>query len=74
MRGPTQANWLHSVPKRANAGGRINITFRRAINTAGTNKYVFNVTEQKVGEPESLAAIIITMSSPARYIGGRMGV
>ncbi|CAD6581027.1 MAG: hypothetical protein CYPHOPRED_001420, partial [Cyphobasidiales sp. Tagirdzhanova-0007] len=38
MRGTTQARWLHAVPKRANAQGRINITFRRALNTAGTNK------------------------------------
>jgi len=48
MRGPTQANWLHSIPKRAgkNAedGGRINITFRRAMVKAGTdNYYNYNV-------------------------------
>jgi len=39
MRGTTQSRWLHSVPKRANAQGRINITFRKAVNTAGTNNY-----------------------------------
>lgn len=38
MRGTTQSKWLHSVPKRANAGGRMNLTFRRAMNTGGTNK------------------------------------
>lgn len=38
MRGTTQSKWLHSVPKRVNAGGRMNLTFRRAMNTAGTNK------------------------------------
>ncbi|KAH7326512.1 hypothetical protein B0I35DRAFT_137503 [Stachybotrys elegans] len=48
MRGPTQSNWLHSIPKRAgkNAedGGRINITFRRAMVKGGTeNYYNYNV-------------------------------
>ncbi|KAJ6023784.1 Oxoglutarate/iron-dependent dioxygenase [Penicillium herquei] len=44
MRGDTQANWLHSIPKRRGRGGdairgRINITFRKAIIPAGTNNY-----------------------------------
>ncbi|KAK4871115.1 hypothetical protein LT330_000352 [Penicillium expansum] len=44
MRGATQSNWLHSIPKRkGRAGeatrGRINITFRRAIVPGGTNNY-----------------------------------
>lgn len=40
MRGTTQSNWLHSIPKRkGNTQGRINITFRRAIVPAGTNNY-----------------------------------
>lgn len=41
MRGETQANWLHSVPKRKGDAvrGRINITFRRAVVPAGTNNY-----------------------------------
>ncbi|KAI1500096.1 hypothetical protein F5X99DRAFT_257206 [Biscogniauxia marginata] len=48
MRGATQANWLHSVPKRGGRnesdGGRINITFRRARVKAGTeNYYNYNV-------------------------------
>ncbi|CAD6443430.1 ef712c54-293d-4640-9633-8e038daeeac6 [Sclerotinia trifoliorum] len=48
MRGRTQANWLHSIPKRtgknADDGGRINITFRRAIVKGGTeNYYNYNV-------------------------------
>jgi alkylated DNA repair dioxygenase AlkB len=47
MRGKTQANWLHSIPKRAgvDAGkGRINITFRKAMVKAGTeNYYTYNV-------------------------------
>lgn len=49
MRGRTQANWLHSIPKRkgrgvAGVGGRINITFRRAVVPAGTeNYYHYNV-------------------------------
>jgi alkylated DNA repair dioxygenase AlkB len=47
MRGKTQANWLHSIPKRksGDAGsGRINITFRRAMIKGGTeNYYQYNV-------------------------------
>lgn len=47
MRGRTQANWLHSIPKRSgknDAGGRINITFRKAVVRAGTeNYYRYNV-------------------------------
>lgn len=47
MRGTTQANWLHSIPKRAGpeAGkGRINITFRKAMVKGGTeNYYQYNV-------------------------------
>lgn len=54
MRGPTQANWLHSIPKRtANGGGteggRINITFRRARVVGGTeNYYKYNVGDGPV--------------------------
>jgi len=47
MRGTTQSNWLHSIPKRKgdeNDKGRINITFRRAMVKAGTeNYYQYNV-------------------------------
>ncbi|QLI73395.1 DNA oxidative demethylase ALKBH2 [Metarhizium brunneum] len=48
MRGATQSNWLHSVPKRTGRnqddGGRINITFRRAMVKDGTeNYYNYNV-------------------------------
>lgn len=39
MRGKTQAEWEHSIPKRANAGGRINITFRRVVSVKGTNNF-----------------------------------
>ncbi|EHY59687.1 hypothetical protein HRR83_001039 [Exophiala dermatitidis] len=49
MRGPTQANWMHSIPKRKGGEadrGRINITFRRAMIPAGTeNYYRYNVGE-----------------------------
>ncbi|KAI8940494.1 hypothetical protein NX059_004174 [Plenodomus lindquistii] len=52
MRGRTQANWLHSIPKRAgvDAGkGRINITFRKAMVSGGTdNYYQYNVGSGKV--------------------------
>ncbi|KAG0647895.1 Alpha-ketoglutarate-dependent dioxygenase alkB [Hyphodiscus hymeniophilus] len=48
MKGRTQANWLHSIPKRtgknADDGGRINITFRKAMVKGGTdNYYNYNV-------------------------------
>lgn len=47
MMGPTQANWLHSIPKRRGAEsdrGRINITFRKALVKGGTeNYYNYNV-------------------------------
>lgn len=48
MRGKTQSCWLHSIPKRtgknADDGGRINITFRRAMVKGGTdNYYNYNV-------------------------------
>ena len=48
MRGLTQSKWLHSIPKRTGKnqedGGRINITFRRAMVKGGTeNYYNYNV-------------------------------
>ncbi|MCJ1474332.1 hypothetical protein MMC13_002990 [Lambiella insularis] len=47
MRGPTQSNWLHSIPKRKGGEsdrGRINITFRKALVKGGTeNYYQYNV-------------------------------
>jgi len=49
MRGKTQGCWLHSIPKRTGKasekqGGRINITFRRAMVRGGTeNYYKYNV-------------------------------
>ena len=36
MRGRTQGEWEHAVPKRKHAGGRINITFSRVVNRKGT--------------------------------------
>jgi alkylated DNA repair dioxygenase AlkB len=47
MRGLTQPNWFHSIPKRKGAAadnGRINITLRKAMIPAGTeNYYRYNV-------------------------------
>ncbi|CZT22839.1 related to DNA repair family protein [Ramularia collo-cygni] len=47
MRGKTQSNWLHSIPKRKGGEadkGRINITFRKAMIRGGTdNYYRYNV-------------------------------
>ncbi|KAL9623152.1 MAG: hypothetical protein Q9160_002467 [Pyrenula sp. 1 TL-2023] len=52
MRGKTQANWLHSIPKRKGAEadkGRINITLRRAMVPGGTeNYYRYNVGDGEV--------------------------
>lgn len=49
MRGTTQEQWLHSVPKRAKASGRMNLTFRRAMTTGGTsNYYRYNVFDGPV--------------------------
>lgn len=54
MRGSTQSNWLHSIPKRKGRSGeavegRINITFRRAMVPAGTNNYYrYNVGDGSV--------------------------
>lgn len=42
MRGRTQSNWLHSIPKRKGGEsdkGRINITFRKAMVRGGTENY-----------------------------------
>ncbi|EED13086.1 DNA repair family protein [Talaromyces stipitatus ATCC 10500] len=47
MRGDTQSNWLHSIPKRKggeSGSGRINITLRKAVVPGGTeNYYRYNV-------------------------------
>ena len=52
MRGTTQANWLHSIPKRKGGEsdrGRINITFRKALVKGGTeNYYQYNVGTGRV--------------------------
>lgn len=49
MRGETQSNWLHSIPKRKggeSGRGRINITLRKAVVPGGTeNYYRYNVGE-----------------------------
>ncbi|WVR05170.1 hypothetical protein IAU60_002182 [Kwoniella sp. DSM 27419] len=44
MRGRTQHEWEHSVPKRKSAEGRINITFRKGVvRYASENYYNYNV-------------------------------
>lgn len=52
MRGATQKNWEHSIPKRKGGEsdkGRINITFRRAMVKGGTaNYYRYNVGDGPV--------------------------
>ena len=64
MQGTTQSKWLHSIPKRqSSVQPRINITFRRAMNAAGTNNYhrynigsgpVFRLGKAGKMEPTSL--------------------
>ena len=39
MRGKTQSNWLHSIPKRKLTEGRINITFRKGMVPYATENY-----------------------------------
>jgi alkylated DNA repair dioxygenase AlkB len=52
MRGATQKQWLHSIPKRKGGEadkGRINITFRKAMVKGGTdNYYRYNVGDGEV--------------------------
>ena len=52
MKGPTQGNWLHSIPKRKGIEaekGRINITLRKAVVPGGTeNYYRYNVGQGEV--------------------------
>lgn len=52
MRGKTQSNWLHSIPKRKGGDadkGRINITLRRAMVKGGSeNYYKYNVGDGEV--------------------------
>ena len=46
MRRGTQANWMHSIPKRMGkgVGGRINITFRKGVVKYATKNYLdYNV-------------------------------
>ena len=50
MQGSTQSKWLHSIPKRTSSvQPRVNITFRKAMNAAGTNNYYkYNVGDGEV--------------------------
>ncbi|KAI9790149.1 MAG: hypothetical protein M1816_005349 [Peltula sp. TS41687] len=83
MRGPTQSNWLHSIPKRSDGGrGRINITFRKALVRGGTeNYYRYNVgaagrpwrwdedrKEMRVGE-----SLVGKEERPSSELGGSRG-
>ena len=47
MKGKTQSQWLHSIPKRkgkGSEGGRINITFRKGVKPYATENYMqYNV-------------------------------
>ncbi|KAG9188171.1 hypothetical protein G6011_02094 [Alternaria panax] len=69
MRGKTQANWLHSIPKRAGpeaSKGRINITFRRAMIKGGTeNYYQYNVGSGGVYKWDSKTEKMLLWSAAA---------
>lgn len=76
MRGKTQANWLHSIPKRKGKGtgcGRINITFRKGVKAYATqNYYQYNVgngavwrwheTAREMREWQPIAEVSVTPS------------
>ncbi|KAI9036441.1 alpha-ketoglutarate-dependent dioxygenase AlkB family protein [Aspergillus affinis] len=77
MRGPTQANWLHSIPKRkAEVGGvgqgRINITFRKAIVPGGTdNYYHYNVGDGGVYRWSEEKGEMVLMDGERKEEGGK---
>ena len=70
MRGKTQANWLHSIPKRKSGEadkGRINITFRRALIAGGTENYArYNIGtgEPHRWDPSSRAMVVQKPAKP----------
>jgi alkylated DNA repair dioxygenase AlkB len=68
MRGSTQANWLHSVPKRKGPDadkGRINITFRRAMIPGGTeNYYRYNIGDGGTYRWSKEKKIMLARSAP----------
>ena len=68
MRGQTQSNWLHSIPKRKGdeaSRGRINITFRRAMIPAGTeNYYRYNVGDGCPHKWDKLKKQMVPYPSP----------
>jgi len=69
MRGATQANWLHSIPKRKGGEsdrGRINITFRRALVRGGTeNYYQYNVGDGEVYRWDEMGQEMGPWTAPA---------
>jgi alkylated DNA repair dioxygenase AlkB len=68
MRGSTQANWLHSIPKRKGPcadKGRINITFRRAMIPGGTeNYYRYNVGDGSVYRWSREKKVMLARNAP----------
>lgn len=75
MRGKTQANWLHSVPKRAgpeSGKGRINITFRKALVKSGTeNYYQYNVGSGKTHRWDSKLDRMVTWEDAGASKGSK---
>lgn len=72
MRGTTQKNWLHSIPKRANGEGRINITFRKAMAKGGTeNYYQYNVGTGGVFKWDAGAKKMVPWDGEARRVEER---
>lgn len=76
MRGKTQGCWLHSIPKRTGKaaekqGGRINITFRKAMVRGGTeNYYKYNVGTGPVYVWDETAQEMVLWKGVAKKDGG----
>ena len=77
MRGTTQANWLHSIPKRKGKEadkGRINITFRKAVVRAGTeNYYRYNVGQGGCWKWDANRKEMVEWQGNGCVEGGRRG-
>jgi alkylated DNA repair dioxygenase AlkB len=71
MKGTTQAEWLHSIPKRKSGDaskGRINITFRKALVQGGTeNYYRYNVGQGPVHSWDEATGKMVVTPSLLKY-------
>lgn len=56
MRGTTQQHWMHSVPKRAAQGERLNLTFRQVAHPDGRPGRPLQAAVAQAGSPGAAAA------------------